>query len=342
MRIIGAGGVVPNTVIDEEMLEKLGLLASIDDKSRKLASSYGRRTSLPSAYILEGRNEVLEQTFTARTHSASDLGAAAIQYALARQELAPADIGLLIADTATQHQTCPSEASRVAERLEVRCPTYDLMGLAASMPLHLYALSSFKESSLPPLSVVVSADVPTQFVKYSSGPDASLAGGCWPFLASDGAGALLLAPDSPPQQHSKFGGFKVIRSVYRSPPASVERSRLSMQGYLAGGSDELLEWVGTETKGLLVEVARLESVVGKPVSLIAPPIGDIDLERCINQSGLDVAESFSQVSEVGMLWGSYPAFVLSKYWEQIDRSRPLIVITAGIGHTSGFLVLNWE
>ena len=145
MFIIGVGAATPTTELSEQFLASIGL--TLAGEERTLLSRAGvtsRRVSLPLDYIREkGNRDVLEGRAVA-TISPTVLAVQAANQALSRAGICIEQVGLLLADTATPYQTCPSEAQRIAGALGVKIPAYDIIAGSAALPFYLELLSSWK------------------------------------------------------------------------------------------------------------------------------------------------------------------------------------------------------
>ena len=199
MFILGVGAAHPEVEVSDEFLASIGLVPTAHES--QLLSRFGvraRRVSLPQDYMSTTKNrEVLEGRAIATT-SPTSLAVVAIRQALERAGITAEQVGLIIADTATPYQTCPSEAQRIGGALGVKIPAYDIVAGSASLPLYLEMLSSWKPERIPDYVLCVSTNTLSQHVAYF---DSALPA----HLYGDAAAALVFSP-----RHA--GKFKVVDS----------------------------------------------------------------------------------------------------------------------------------
>src|SRR5262249_16639695 len=111
------------------------------------------------------------EAWKAASRTPTELALEAADEALNRAGVARSDIGLIIADTATPRETTPSEAQRLAKRLDLKVPCYDVSSGTGFFPAHAAILDSWKNDRLPEVALCVSTNSPTCAIDYASGDE---------------------------------------------------------------------------------------------------------------------------------------------------------------------------
>lgn len=156
-----------------------------------------RFTSLPLPYIKETKNIPIKNALMHAVNSPSEIGESALRAAIEKAKLSVEDITYAIGDTSTPWETCPSEGQRVAGRLGLKVPAYDVTGIGCALSATLFALTKWRD--VPSLIAWVSSNLITQVVDFSEGTEKDVFG--------DGAGACVLSAD-------RKQGFKVEKVEY--------------------------------------------------------------------------------------------------------------------------------
>lgn len=326
MFILGIGAAHPDIEISDEVLSSLGL-APTDQEARSLArfGVRSRRASLPLEYIRGSKNsEVLEGRPRALATPTS-LAAAASKQALERAAVTPEQIGLILADTATPYQTCPSEAQRVGCALGVKIPAYDVVVGAASLPLYLEMLLSWKPERLPDYVLCVSTNTLSQHVAY----DGSSA--IPPYLFGDAASAFVISP-----RHS--GRMKVVSSFVENstkrPAASVVERHVSCPADAALSAAEIVE-------KLSLSLGRL-GAAKLPTKVVGPQMYGGEFGEYEKALGLAQGSMISGTRDVGYALGASAGVALSSLWDSARGGDSIAVLHVGDGAWGGSVVVSAE
>ena len=252
MFILGAGAAVASNELSNDVLASLGLVLTAQERlTLEGAGVKTRRTSFPLSYIKERRNrDVLEGRAVVET-TPTALGVDATRQALARAQVSVEQIGLVIADTATPHQTCPSEAQRIAGALGIKVPAYDVIAGSGALPFFIDLLRSWKPERLPEYMLCVSSNTPSQHVLYS---ESALPA----HLYGDGASAFVISPRvkgklAVTDSHLRRHGFLKQSSVI-GQHVSFSQDTLLQSDEVRGFAREFLAKVPGEVQGATVMV----------------------------------------------------------------------------------------
>lgn len=329
LHLLGAGVAYPDVELTSQFLGEIG--PDLDPSSRALLSRIGvvsRRVSLPLGYIKETKNVSAIEGRTVATCSPTALGVAAVKQALDRAGILPEQVGLLIADTATPHQTCPSEAQRIAGSLQLKIPAYDMVGGAGALPLHLETLNNWKPERVPEFVVCVSSNTPSQHVDYADRTAAA-------HLFGDAASAVVVSTRN-------AGKMKLVNSYLRR--TSAYRSPFTIDRHLSFSADAMLpatEIVQMVTQGVkrLKEKHDFNSVSAK---LIGPQLFDGQLVAFADTLGFESDSIISTSQHFGYSVGSSIGAALASVWDDINSGEHVVIVHAGDGLWSGSVMLASE
>jgi 3-oxoacyl-[acyl-carrier-protein] synthase-3 len=326
VHILGAGVAYPDVELSDEFLGEIG--SDLEPSSRGLLSRLGvvsRRVSLPLDYIEATKNTDALEGRKVATCTPTALGAAAVKQALDRAGVLPEQIGLLIADTATPHQTCPSEAQRIAGSLQLKIPAYDMVGGAGALPLCLETFKNWKPERLPEFVVCVSTNTPSQHVDYSKSSIAA-------HLFGDAASAIVVSTRT-------AGKVKLVDSYLRR--SSAYRSLFTIDRHLSLSVDALLpanEICQMVTQGIK-RLKEKHDVDFGSAKLIGPQLFDGQMVSLAGDLGIEIDAIVSTNQHFGYSIGSSIGAALATAWDGISSGEQVVIIHAGDGLWSGSVLL---
>jgi 3-oxoacyl-[acyl-carrier-protein] synthase-3 len=176
---------------------------------------------------IEQRTGIFARRHAAPDQATSDLCVAAAEQAIARANVNPADIDLLIVGTFTPDHTCPSTACLVQEKLNLDVPAFDLSAACSGFVYSLVTASQYVATGNSQLALVIGADCCSRIVNPKDQKIAPLFG--------DGAGAVLISRGSTEQgllcyQLGADGGGAPLLEC----PASGTRNPVTSEELAAG------------------------------------------------------------------------------------------------------------
>jgi 3-oxoacyl-[acyl-carrier-protein] synthase III len=327
MFLLGVTTVSPEAAVSETDLKRL-IRGEPSDIARNFSGVSSRRISLPFEYITATGNSDLLEGWKVATISPTALGAQAVRELLSKSGVSIKQVGLMLGDTGTPYQTCPSEAQRIMGEFGVKAPAFDLVGGIGAIPHVLFALSRWSEDRLPEYLVYVSSNTPSQQINYHKDP-ASAA------LFGDAATALLI---------SKTGATagKKLQVVYakfsaedrRRLPVIIEGSVKLNQDELLS-ADQLASNITAELDALrLFDAKLIDKAVFIPPQLYAARAAEI-----LTSVGVAGERIVSGVNDIGFSIGASHGVALAKVWEEINQERPVVLMHCGDGQR-GSVVLE--
>jgi len=166
---------------------------------------------------IERRTGIRQRPTAASTEATSDLAVKAAAAALEAAHIDSREVGLILLATSTPDHLLPPTAPLVAHRLGLRSGAVDLTG-ACSGFLYALVLGAAWTDMTRRVTIVIGANILTRRVNFNDPATAA--------LFSDGAGAVVVAPDPETRLLSSFLGS--------------DGSSYNAIGIAAGGSREPL------------------------------------------------------------------------------------------------------
>lgn len=162
--IVGTGSYVPENVVRNEDLAKLGYDAE---------------------WILQ-RTGIRERRHAPPEMATSDMAVIAAERAIKAARVKPKDIDLILLGTFSPDQLLPATACLVQDRLKLNCPAMDISAACAGFLYSLVTGMQFVAAGTSKLALVIGADTNSRVMNPADMKT-------WP-LFGDGAGAVVLAP----------------------------------------------------------------------------------------------------------------------------------------------------
>lgn len=169
VQILGVGSSVPEVVVTNEDLAKLGCDAE---------------------WILR-RTGISQRRHAPPGSATGDLAAAAAQRCLADANVPPDEVDLLLLGTYTPDQLMPATASMVQAALGITAPAFDIQAACTSFALALLTGMQYVATGCCRRVLAIGADVNSRVVDPADPKTYPLFG--------DAAGAVLVAPGGPQQ-----------------------------------------------------------------------------------------------------------------------------------------------
>jgi 3-oxoacyl-[acyl-carrier-protein] synthase-3 len=317
--INGVGFALPETVIDNEFLAALGS----DGVASQTASDIGirsRRTTLPLSYLRNSRNRDISKAIAAANESPTDLGARAAQMALDCAGVAAADIGLIVASCINPWQTIPAEAARIAQRLGIKLPAYDINGTGVELPFFINLMNSWKEERVPEILLFIATHAPTQRIVYDGGAEGAIFG--------DAAGAVVLS-------NRRIQGLQVNEVSFlrqRFPGAAM-----SIFEPLKLDLSQVLDTTVSRTMSLLEKFGN-QRLAGKRFVLtqLAPKV----IENTAQSVGVSSKSCTYSSEQYGYGFGASAIIALAESWDEVSAGGRLLIAEAGVGEGFGYVELE--
>jgi len=325
MFILGVGAAHPEVEVTDELLASMGLVPNAQEA--QLLSRFGvktRRTSLPQDYITTTKNREVLEGRSAALASPTSLAVAASRQALERAGITTEQVGLILADTATPYQTCPSEAQRLGGALGIKIPAYDIVAGSASLPLYLEMLSSWKPERIPDYVLCVSTNTLSQHVAYSGSAVPA-------HLYGDAASAFVVSP-----RHA--GKFKVVDSYLER--RGFLKANTVVERHVSFADDALLP--KAEVVEMIAEGLKRISSEKVPSAIVGPQLYSGEFAEYEKTLGLASGALISATTRAGYALGASCGVALSSLWDTTKQGAAIALLHAGDGVWSGSIVVASE
>jgi 3-oxoacyl-[acyl-carrier-protein] synthase-3 len=323
----GIGHFHPPTIIDNAFLEALDIGTS-NEWILERVGIRERRTVLPLDYIRETRNADTRAADEAALCSSLDLAEHAAELALKRAGISARDIGLVVAGGCCPGANLPADAARLAARLQMVVPSFDLNAGCSSFGAQLHVLGAM-HAALPEFVLVVNAEATTRVVDYAERSAAVLWGDCAtaavvsPRVAAplrlagsgiDGDPRGAAAVSIPRFGHFKQQGSAVQRFAIKTMLSCLRRS-LERFSALPQGDAGRTRFIGHQANRLALEHVR-------------------------KSARLDDSDHWQNVASFGNTGASGGPSVLSQHWSELAGGDRLAMALVGAGLSWAWLELE--
>lgn len=324
--VLGAGAAYPETVIGNDLLAEVCPELSASAIFERTAIKE-RRTTLPLDYLKQTGNESVLEVDKARLVSGTDLALKASLIAIERAGIRPEDLGLVMGDTITPRQTTPSEGQRVADRLGLKIPAYDVVGSEASSLVHLSALLNWLPGKVPAYVLCLVSNCPTEKINYRKGFERLYFG--------DGAAAMVVSTRHPGKLQVQSSSFA---QKHAAPNWVVFKTLYHMQANYYPEPSQIQK----AHSDILKEALEKFELVGGNIKFIGTQHSPSALRGACSEFGIVTENHWCDVETHGNTIGVSHLGVLAQNWQNIDSGDAILLVQAGVGGTSGCVMLLAE
>jgi hypothetical protein len=287
-----------------------------------------QRISLPEDYISVTGNVDPLEGWKVATITPTKLGAQVARDLLGEIGISIERIGLVLGDTGTPYQTCPSEAQRIVGELGVKTAAFDLVGGIGAIP-HLFSvISRWSEFRIPEYLLYVSTNTPSQQVNYTGDPDTA-------HFFGDAAVALLFGKQTPAERRSLrvvYSGFRPEDK--RRSPIVIERSVRIDKGAVLS-SEELDRFLVAELQLL----KGFDSKITENAVFVAPQLYAAEAGDLLTRYGVAERAIVSGVADVGFSLGSAHGIALTRVWSELEPGRAVVLMHCGDGQCGSVVLV---
>jgi 3-oxoacyl-[acyl-carrier-protein] synthase-3 len=318
MFLVGAGAAFPSVELSDSAVSAVaGTPSTAEAQVIERAGVRSRSISLRAEYVQTAKGSDMVQAREAAEFSPTTLGVEAAKQALARAGISIEQVGLVVADTATPYQTCPSEAQRIAGAFGVKVPAYDIVGGSKAFSLFFDLLSKWKPERVPEYVLCVSTNTPSQHVNY--GCDAVA-----PALVGDGAAAFVVS-----RVHA--GKWSVRSSGLRTEPAPG--AAITVSRALSVNLENMIP-PSSFASAVSQELDALEKEFPEAIRsgfFIGPELYAADFQSIAAERGISRERVVSLTGDYGYLLGTSQGAALASLWEQVSPGQVVVLIHCGDG-----------
>jgi 3-oxoacyl-[acyl-carrier-protein] synthase-3 len=321
VRVVASGSYVPDAVVNNEHLRQ--------------------RLGCDSEWIIK-RTGILERRHALPHQATSDLCHLAAERCLAKADVNPKDIDLLLVGTFTPDMTFPSVACLVQDRLKLACPATDIQAACAGFMYALVTGAAYVLSGVSKLALVIGGDCNSRIINPSDLKTYPLFG--------DGAGAVLLAPGRPDQGLISYslgadgsGGDLLNRPACGSRlPPTPELLAKNLQ-YLHMDGRAVFRWAIGILVDTIQDVLRAARLTVDDVDLFIPHQANIRIINALDVLDIPRSKVFVNLDRYGNTSaGSIPLALDEAVEEGRVKPGSLIMLSGfGAGLSWGTALMRW-
>lgn len=324
LHILGMGVCHPKVSIDNHFLEALDIGTTAQWIEEKIGI-LERVTTLPLEYIKTTRNQDPRMALEVASMSATDMGVKAAEAALAQAGITAKDIGLLIVNGCSPRQTIPSEATRIAERLDCPAVAFDVYTACPVFALHIDFLKSYNESALPEFVLCISTAAMTMHVDYNDRSDGAIWG--------DGAAAWVVSLRHP-------GKLEIIDSTFTADPTRCKAVTVDSYGFFRQDGRAVRDFSVRQTVRLVKAIEEKHPIDWQRDIFIGHQANRTMLEQIARNREIPDLNHWHNVTYLGNQAGAGAPSTLSMNWDKITPGQHIVVAVVGAGLSWGSIVMR--
>jgi 3-oxoacyl-[acyl-carrier-protein] synthase-3 len=318
-QIIAIGGSVPEPVVDNDYLATLGF---------------------DPDWIVR-RTGISERRHAPRHLATSDLALESARQCIARANIDPADIDLVVVATCTPDMPMPATACLVQERLGLAALAFDLQAACSGFVFGVLTGMQYVATGCSRLALVIGADCHSRVINPADEQTYPLFG--------DGAGAVLIAPGGPDQGMLSYavgsdgGGADMLCRRMGGSRMPYNGSDLTGQ-YLYMEGRSVFKWAIRVLVETIRDVIAGAGVNPGDIRLVALHQANIRIiNAAVESSGLDPSKVLNNLDRLGNTGAASVPLVLEEAWRQGRLNRGDLVLISGFGGglTWGTALLRW-
>jgi len=322
--IHGVGHFHPENRIDNAFLSSLDI-GTDDAWITERVGIRCRRTVLPLDYIASTRNARPSEAAAASLYTNAQTGALAARLALARANLQPSDVGLVIAGGCSPQYSIPAEACLIAAELGIHATAYDLNSACSSFAVQLHHLRGMRPEALPDYVLVVNVENTTRTVDYNDRRTAVLWG--------DGSAAAVVSAKVP-------APARVTRSVVHSDPAGWKKVVIPAGGHFAQEGSAVQGFAIRKSVSTLAALASHVRGDRERLLFVGHQANLLMLNAVCQRGEIDPSRHLSNVGEFGNCGAAGAPGVLSQNWDALPPQCEIALVVVGSGLTWGGLLIE--
>ncbi len=321
--ITGIQGYVPPDLLTNADLEKL-----VDTNDEWIKS----RTGISERHILKGEGL-----------GTSDMGVEAVKGLLAKKNLQPSDIDLLICATVTPDHQFPATANIICDKIGAKdCWAFDINAACSGFLYALSTASQFIETGKYKRIVVVGADKMSSIVDYTDRTTCVLFG--------DGSGAVLLEPsvdetgikdfilksdgNGRHYLHQKAGG-----SVKPASHASVD----AREHFVFQDGQPVFKAAVVSMADVSAEIMEKNGLTADDVAYLVPHQANLRIiDATARRMGVGPDKVMVNIERYGNTTSGTIPLCLWEWEKKLKKGDNLILAAFGGGFTWGAVWVKWS
>lgn len=320
--ITGVGGYVPDYVLTNQELETM-----VDTSDEWITS----RTGIKERRILKGENK-----------GVSVLGIEAVKDLLAKTNVDPKEIDLIIFATVTADMTFPATANIVATAVgATNAFSYDMSAACSGFLYGLTTGASFIESGMYKKVIVIGGDKMSAILDYTDRTTCIIFG--------DGAGCVLLEPttenvgvmDSILKSDGGGEGYLHMKAGGSRKPASLETVKAREHFVYQEGS-AVFKFAVTNMAEVSAQIAERNKLTSEEITWLVPHQANKRIvDATANRVGITENKVMMNIERYGNTTAGTIPLLLWDYEKKLKKGDNLILAAFGGGFTWGAIYVKW-
>ncbi|MCW3085041.1 MAG: 3-oxoacyl-ACP synthase [Bacteroidetes bacterium] len=321
--ITGVAAYVPEYILDNAELEQM-----VDTKNEWIMSRCG---------VSERR--ILKDTDKASAFMAAE----AAQKLLAKKNISPLEIDLIIVATVTPDHQYPATANIVADMIgATNAWGFDLQAACSSFIYALNTGSKFIESGTHTKVLVIGSDKMSSIVDYTDRKTSILFG--------DGAGAVLLEPSTDEtgiidaKMYSDGSGKKYLYQPAGGSimPASLD-TIVNKQHFVHMDGQAVFKVAVTKMADVAAEMMERNHLTSDDIAFLTPHQANKRIiEATANRMGIGMEKVMLNIEKYGNTTSATLPLCLSDWEHELKKGDNIILTTFGAGFTWGGMYIKWS
>ena len=292
------------------------------------------------------RTGIRERRVIEKGKGTSDLGAEAAKLLLARRNLDPRELDLIIVATVTPDMFFPSSACLVQEKIGARKAwSFDLSGACSGFIYALATGAQFISSGTHNKVLVIGADVMTSIIDYQDRATCVLFG--------DGAGAVLLEPAEDSERgiidfilrsDGSGGQYLYMPGGGSLNPSTAETVQKRMH-YVHQDGKNVFRFAVRGMADISQEILDKHGLTASDLKLYIPHQANLRIiKAAVDRMGLAESQVAINIDRYANTTAATIPICLSEAVEskQVTKNDLLLLASFGAGFTWGSLLLRWE
>lgn len=321
--ITGVAAYVPEYILDNGELEQM-----VDTNNEWIMS----RCGVSERRILKEKDK-----------ASAFMAAEAAKKLLAKKNIDPAEIELVIVATVTPDHQYPATANIVADMIGATAAWgFDLQAACSSFIFALTTASRFIESGAHTKILVIGSDKMSSIVDYTDRKTSILFG--------DGAGAVLLEPCSDgtgildSRMYSDGSGKKHLYQPAGGSrmPASLD-TVVNKQHYVAMDGPAVFKVAVVKMADVAAEMMERNHLAPDDIAYLTPHQANKRIiEATAHRMGIAMDKVMLNIERYGNTTSATLPLCLSEWEHELKKGDNIILTTFGAGFTWGGMYIKWS
>lgn len=305
----------PENEITNQFLEELDI-GTTHEWIMERVGIRSRRTVLPLDYLRDTKNRNIGEGLEAALYSNDETAARASEVALQRAGISKNDIGMILCGSSFIERITPAEACKVAARLEIEVPAFDINSACTSFHAGLFTLSMMIPEKLPSFILLVAPENATPTVDYSDRASAVIWG--------DGSIAAIVSTKEPSR-------IQIVGNTFFSNPAGHDNVVVPRMSHFYQNGRTVQKFAISKTVSLIKDLQNKFIDPSRDFNFVGHQANLLMLENVCQRCSIPPARHYSNMEWFGNTATAGSASVVSQYWDSWTNKDDIGIAGVGAG-----------